>query len=111
MGSRGLEQEGVQVLLAELGPGLVETAAAIPVRLPRDCGGKHPERNLLAVDTRFELGLEGGDPLELPLRDVCEVVLACPAPQEPCALVACGSAYRPHLLELDEAGMAFVDRL
>ena len=60
---------------------------------------------------RAVLGLEGGDPLELPLRDVCEVVLACPAPQEPGALVACGSAYRPHLLELDEAGMAFVDRL
>ena len=75
-------------------------------------GTQHPERDFLAVDGDFQLGLEGRQLLGVLARQPAEVALAGEAPELADAPVAVHRrAERLGALELGQVGVALVDRL
>ena len=87
----GLGVDRVQVLLGQLPPHRVEALAARPVRLVRDRRAEHPERDLLGVDGRAELGLGARDPLLVLAGELPEMALAREAPELPDAAILAGA--------------------
>ena len=107
-----VEVDGVEVLVRQGRPRLVEAFALVPVLRVRDRRPQHPEADLLAVHLGLELGLEGGDLLAVLLRQVAEMALAGEAPQLPDSPVSVDRlAERLRPFELGQILVAFVDRL
>jgi hypothetical protein len=102
----------VQVLLDELVPSPLQPLAPRAVGLVRHLRADHPERDLLAVELRLQLGFQSRDLLFVLTRDGTQVALAREAPQLPDgrAAVRCG-ADRLRALELGQVGVLRVDRL
>ena len=108
----GLGVDRVQVLLGQLPPHRVEALAARPVRLVRDRRAEHPERDLLGVDGRAQLGLGARDPLLVLAGELPEMAFAREAPELPDAAILAGARLeRAGPLERRQVRMLGVDRL
>ena len=76
-----LAVHGVQVLLGELVPRLLERPPLVAVGLVRHRRAQHAEADGVAVHGRLELRLERGDLLGMLLREVPEVLGTAEVPQ------------------------------
>ena len=78
---RGIEVDGVQVLVEQPDAGLLERAPLVAVGLVRHRDPQHPVRDRLAVDRRLELRLDAREPRLVLAGQVAEEALAGEAPE------------------------------
>ncbi len=106
------EQDRVQVLLGELVPHPLDALAPVAVVAVRDRRPQHPERDVLAVDRRRQLGLDVRRILLVLPRQRAEVAVAGEAPQLDRAEAAVDGLTHPlRLLERGHVLVPRVDRL
>ena len=107
-----LERDGIQVLLRQPVARLLDPTPRVAVRLVRDRRPQHPERDLLAVHLRLQLGLESRGALGVLARQGREEALAREAPELLDAGVPVDrGADALRLLDVRQVGVALVDRL
>ena len=107
---RGLEIDRVQVLLGQVVPRLFEPRARVSVGGVRDRRRQHPVADGLALVLRLELRLELRDLLRVVARELAEIPLAAEAVELHVRPPGDRLAEPLDRLEVDQLGVALVNR-
>ena len=107
---RGVEVERVQVLLGQVVPRLLEPRARVPVGGVGDRRRQHPVADGLALVLGLELRLELRDLLRVLARQLAEIPLAAEAEELQVRPPGDRLAEPLDRLEVDQVGVALVDR-